>query len=74
MKDGRYCIGGFIVTQKQRDVWKGLAESETLKSLGPKIGLTAKGAEYHRYRLYERLGVHDVAALTRMAVKFGLVK
>jgi len=73
MRDGRYCIGGFIVTQKQRDVWKGLAESETTKGIALELGIGEKAVEYHRAKLYKALGIFDVAGITRAAIRTGLI-
>ena len=34
----------------------------------------AKTVDAHRARIMDRLGIHDIASLTRFAVKHGLVK
>jgi DNA-binding CsgD family transcriptional regulator len=56
------------------EVWKMIASSVTTKSMAEKLGCSPKTVEYHRVQLMHRLGIFDVAGLTREAIKRGLVK
>ena len=42
--------------------------------MASRLGLSVKTVETHRAQLMERLDVHDVAALVRLAVRLGLVE
>jgi DNA-binding NarL/FixJ family response regulator len=37
------------------------------------LGVSPKTVEFHRAQLMARLGVHDIAGLTRYALKHGLI-
>lgn len=50
-----------------------IAMSEPLKEIAVNLGVSIKTVEYHRRNLMTRLGVFDVAGLTRAAIRVGLV-
>jgi DNA-binding CsgD family transcriptional regulator len=43
------------------------------KSIALSLGLSGKTVDGHRRNLMEKLGLHSVAELTRLAVRQGLV-
>jgi DNA-binding NarL/FixJ family response regulator len=60
------------LTAREIEVWNGLANSETTKGLALRLNLSPKTIEYHRANLYKKLGVYDIAAITRMAMNRGM--
>lgn len=58
---------------RERTVMQLVAEGLSSKQIGARLGLAAKTVEHHRLVLMQKLGVHDVASLTRLAVREGLV-
>ena len=62
------------LTPRQREVLQLIAEGNTTKAMASRLGLSVKTVETHRAQLMERLDVHDVAALVRLAVRLGLVE
>jgi len=44
------------------------------KTIANRLGIAPKTIEHHRARLMQKLGVHDVATLTRTALRLGLVE
>ena len=50
-----------------------VANGRTTKEIGRTLGISPKTVEFHRARLIQRIGVHDVTGLTRYAVQHGLV-
>ena len=62
------------LTPRQREVLQLIAEGNTTKAIASRLGLSVKTVETHRAQLMERLDVHDVAALVRLAVRLGLVE
>ena len=74
MSGKRYCFGGRIIDERLRDVWQLMASSETAKGIALKLKLSPKTVEYHRSRLFNTLGIHDVAGITREAIKTGVIK
>jgi DNA-binding NarL/FixJ family response regulator len=62
------------LTPRQREVLQLIAEGNTTKAIASRLGLSVKTVETHRAQLMERLDVHDVAALVRLAIRLGLVE
>lgn len=61
------------LTARERQVLQLLAEGKIAKEIGAILVLSQKTAEFHKYRLMEKLGLHTVAELTRYAVEHGIV-
>ncbi len=62
------------LSPRQTQVWKALARGETNKEIALNIGRSVKTVEYHVSCLKYRLHCFDIARLTRLALKIGLVK
>lgn len=62
------------LTDRQREILKLLAEGQAAKQIAYTLGLSPKTVDMHRSRLMARLGVTDLASLTRYAVRNGLIK
>ena len=60
------------LSARELEVWNGLANSETTKGIALRLNLSPKTIEYHRANLYKKLGVYDIAAITRMAMSRGM--
>ena len=60
------------LSARELEVWKGFANSETTKGIALRLNLSPKTIEYHRANLYKKLGVYDIAAITRMAMSRGM--
>ena len=63
-----------VLTTRQIQILKMLAQGRTSKEIGFELGLSSKTVDVHRARIMERLGLRDVASLTMYAVRKGLVK
>lgn len=61
------------LTPRQAEILRLVASGRTTKEIARDLGISPKTVEFHRARLMERLGVHDVTALTRFAVQRGLI-
>jgi DNA-binding NarL/FixJ family response regulator len=61
------------LTPREREVLQLIAEGHTNNAIAHTLGVSVKTVEKHRANLMAKLGVHDVAGLTRVAVKHGLV-
>ncbi len=62
-----------VLTPKQRTVLQMVAEGKSTKEVAQRLALSPKTVEHYRNQIMQRLGVRDVASLTRYAVKAGLV-
>ena len=61
------------LTPRQREVLQLIAEGHTTKEIAGKLDITPKTAEAYRGELMNALDIHDVASLTRYAIRTGLV-
>jgi DNA-binding NarL/FixJ family response regulator len=61
------------LTPRQREVLQLVAEGYATKAIAAKLEITAKTAETYRGELMKALDIHDVASLTRYAIRNGLV-
>lgn len=62
------------LTARQREILVFIAEGKTTKQIAGNLNISVKTVESHRAQLTERLNIHDVAGLVRLAIKTGLVK
>jgi DNA-binding NarL/FixJ family response regulator len=82
----RHLVSGFVqgaaadapagppLTPRQREVLQLVAEGHGTREIAARLNLSVKTVEAHRGQLMERLGIHDVAGLTRYALRIGLVR
>ena len=61
------------LTPREREVLTLLAEGHTSKEIGSVLDISHRTAEHHRARVMQKLGINDVAGLTRYAIRTGLV-
>jgi DNA-binding NarL/FixJ family response regulator len=61
------------LSSREREVLQLIAEGMTSREIGELLTITVKTVEKHRSSLMSKLSVHDVAGLTRLAVKYGIV-
>lgn len=61
------------LTLRQTEILRLVASGLTTKEIARKLGISPKTVEFHRSRLMERIGVHDVTGLTRFAFQTGVV-
>jgi DNA-binding NarL/FixJ family response regulator len=61
------------LTLRQREVLQLVAEGHTTKEIAKQLGISAKTAEAYRGELMSALDIHDIASLTRYAIREGLV-
>jgi DNA-binding NarL/FixJ family response regulator len=61
------------LTPRQREVLQLIAEGHTTKEIAITLEIGAKTAEAYRGELMKALEIHDIASLTRYAIRTGLV-
>jgi DNA-binding NarL/FixJ family response regulator len=62
------------LTAREREVLQLVAEGKTTKEIGAILGVSTKTADAHRTRLMQKLDIHDIAGLTRYAIRSGLIQ
>jgi DNA-binding NarL/FixJ family response regulator len=60
------------LTLRQREVLQLIAEGHTTKKIAAKLAISVKTAEAYRGELMKALEIHDIASLTRYAIRTGL--
>lgn len=78
---GRICVGyqaatglPCYVSDREKQVWKLLAENHTTRGAALILGLSHKTVELYRANLQHHLGYWGIAALTKLALKVKLTK
>ena len=62
-----------LLTEREREIIQLVAEGNSTKEIAVKLKISAKTVDNHRTNLMRKLNIHDVASLTRHALKGGLV-
>lgn len=61
------------LTPRQREILRLIAKGMGTKEIAYKLDLSVKTIETHRAMMMDRLGIRDVAGLTRYAIRAGLI-
>lgn len=60
------------LSARERQVLQLLAESRSVADIARELSLSPKTVETYRARLFDKLGIHDLAALVRFAIQHGV--
>jgi len=60
------------LSDRERETLQLLAEGKTTKEIAARLHVSAKTVETHRQHLMEKLDLHSVAELTKLAIREGL--
>jgi len=60
------------LSPREREILQLIAEGMSTKVMAHDLGLSVKTIETHRRQIMEKLGIHNVAELTKFAIKEGL--
>jgi DNA-binding NarL/FixJ family response regulator len=63
-----------VLSPREREVLRLIAGGKTTKEIAGVLGISVKTADSHRTRLMEKLDIHEVAGLTRYAIREGFVE
>jgi DNA-binding NarL/FixJ family response regulator len=61
------------LTERQREVLQLIAEGHSSKEVASILGISVKTANFHRYEVKKKLGVHSIAELGAFAARAGVV-
>ena len=62
------------LTSREAEVLQMIAEGLANKQIAAQLGISIKTVEKHRQQVMNKLGIHDVAGLTRHAISKGIVE
>lgn len=65
--------GAAQLTARQREILQLIAEGRSTREIAGRLSISIKTVETHRAQIMQRLSVHDVASLTRYAIRLGLI-
>lgn len=63
-----------VLTTREREVLKLLAEGKTVRSVASVLGLSVKTVDAHKFNLMRKLGIHNKAELVMWAIQKKVVK
>lgn len=63
-----------VLTEREREVLKLLAEGRTVRSAATILGLSIKTVDAHKFNLMRKLGIHNKAELVMWAIQRRVVK
>jgi two-component system, NarL family, response regulator NreC len=63
-----------LLTDREREVLKLLADGDSSKEIATKLSLSVKTVEVHKYNLMRKLDIHNRAGLVKYAIKKKLVQ
>jgi DNA-binding NarL/FixJ family response regulator len=63
-----------VLTARESEVIQLIAEGSSTKEIAHELCLGEKTIEKHRQRLMNKLGIHNIAGLTRYAVRQGVIE
>ena len=63
-----------VLTVREREVLKLLAEGQTVRSAAGVLGLSVKTVDAHKFNLMRKLGIHNKAELVMWAIQKRVVK
>ncbi|MBT9507523.1 response regulator transcription factor [Rhodoferax sp.] len=64
---------GELLTPRQREVLKLVAEGQSTKEIARRLDLSVKTVDSHRSQLMKLLDIHEVTGLVRYAMRAGLI-
>lgn len=62
------------LTSREEEVLQLVAEGAANKQIAAELGISIKTVDKHRQQLMNKLGIHDIAGLTRYAVSSGVIE
>ena len=62
-----------VLTSREREILVHIAQGETNREIGAKLGISTRTVEAHRDSLMRKLDIRTVAGLTRLALEQGLL-
>lgn len=63
-----------ILTPREEEVVKLVAEGDSAREIAKALGISAKTVDRHRANILQKLGLRDRLALTRYAIRAGLIE
>jgi DNA-binding NarL/FixJ family response regulator len=63
-----------VLTPRELEVLKLIAEANTSKEIADKLVISLKTVDRHRQNILEKLGMRDRVELTRYAIRRGLIQ
>jgi ligand-binding sensor domain-containing protein/DNA-binding CsgD family transcriptional regulator len=62
-----------VLTPRQKEILQLVAEGSSTREIAELLGVSIKTVEAHRANLMERLDIHDIPGLVRLALRSGLI-
>lgn len=63
-----------LLSEREREVLRLIAEGKTSKVIAERLFISVKTVSNHRQNIMRKLNIHDIAGLTRYAIKKGIIQ
>ena len=63
----------FTLSGREREVLQLIAEGKTTKEISLRLFVSVKTVETHRKKIMDKLDIHNIADLTKYAIREGMV-
>ena len=73
-REGSAKKGGNRLSSREMEVLQLIAEGKPNKQVAAELGVSFKTVDKHRQHLMAKLNIHDVAGLTRYAIRAGIIE
>ena len=67
-------LGASALSRREKEIVGILAEGKTSKEIAESLYISVRTVENHRKRIMQKLDIHNVADLTRFAIRHGLAR
>ena len=74
VRRGRTTTNYDLLTSREREVLKLLADGLTVKQVAARLNLSVKTVDVHKYNLMNKLDIHDRSELIKYAIRKGLIR
>ena len=73
-RSARTATGGTMLTPREREIIKMIAEGNSVKEIAEMLGRSVKTVEAHKFNLMRKLDIHNKAQLVTYAIQKKIVK
>ena len=74
LQDAQASAPSIKLTHREGEVLKLIAEGLSSKEVASQLGISFRTAVCHRYRIMQKLEIHDLATLVKYAIRCGVVQ
>ena len=63
-----------LLSDREQEVLQHLCEGKSARETAERLVISPRTVENHRARIMDKLGIHDIPTLVKMAIEAGLIE